>query len=221
MSILTCFCCVFLGNSGLDIHINTPLSNANSDSKNDNKKKKNNNKKKINYYPVLKLLFNEELGAVLEVHPTHADKIIQQFKRYNIPCMVIGRSRKDMQVNVCMYVHITTHALLRTHTQTAMNDSNFCITHILTQISPGPNCTYTHTSHITQIRVNDVVVMDKKDMRDLRDVWEETSYRLDMLQTNPACARQEYVRMYVCVCMCDDALLVFFLIASVFVCFCM
>lgn len=40
------------------------------------------------------------------------------------------------------------------------------------------------------ISVNGSVVLEE-DMCRLRKVWEETSYRLELLQANPACVQQE------------------------------
>ncbi len=41
-----------------------------------------------------------------------------------------------------------------------------------------------------EIRVGGAVVLEG-DVRELRDLWEETSYRIELLQVNPDCARQE------------------------------
>ena len=41
-----------------------------------------------------------------------------------------------------------------------------------------------------EIRVDGAVVLEG-DVRELRDLWEETSYRIELLQANPDCARQE------------------------------
>ena len=41
-----------------------------------------------------------------------------------------------------------------------------------------------------EIRVDGAAVLEG-DVRELRDLWEETSYRIELLQTNPDCARQE------------------------------
>ena len=41
-----------------------------------------------------------------------------------------------------------------------------------------------------EIRVDGGVVLEG-DVRELRDLWEETSYRIELLQVNPECARQE------------------------------
>ena len=40
------------------------------------------------------------------------------------------------------------------------------------------------------VKVGDMVVLDDK-MAALRDMWEETSFQLEMLQTNQGCAEQE------------------------------
>ncbi len=45
------------------------------------------------------------------------------------------------------------------------------------------------------ISVNNTIVMDE-DMRGLRHLWEETSHRLDMLQTNPDCVIEEKKYIY-------------------------
>jgi phosphoribosylformylglycinamidine synthase len=39
-------------------------------------------------------------------------------------------------------------------------------------------------------RINNEAVLEE-DMRDLREIWEETSYRLDRLQANPGCVEEE------------------------------
>ncbi len=43
---------------------------------------------------------------------------------------------------------------------------------------------------------NDSAVVLDEDMRVLRDIWEETSYRLDLLQANPQCVNQEKEAVY-------------------------
>ncbi|HMK43808.1 MAG TPA: phosphoribosylformylglycinamidine synthase [Dissulfurispiraceae bacterium] len=45
------------------------------------------------------------------------------------------------------------------------------------------------------MRIGDETVLDE-DMRKLRGIWEETSYRLDLLQANPDCVRQEKEAIY-------------------------
>ena len=41
-----------------------------------------------------------------------------------------------------------------------------------------------------RIKVNDSVVLEEG-MIELRDVWEETSFQLERLQSNPDCVQQE------------------------------
>jgi phosphoribosylformylglycinamidine synthase len=41
-----------------------------------------------------------------------------------------------------------------------------------------------------KVRINNETVL-KEDMRDLRETWEETSYRLDKFQANPGCVEEE------------------------------
>ncbi len=46
-----------------------------------------------------------------------------------------------------------------------------------------------------RVTANDKIVLEE-DMRLLRDVWEETSHRLDLLQRNPECVRMEQKNIY-------------------------
>jgi len=84
-------------------------------------------------------LFAEELGLVIECLAADAAVICRELTRVDVPCVLIGRIRKEKTVT---------------------------------------------------IRVNNVEVL-AEDMRDLRAVWEETSYQLERLQMNPDCAAAE------------------------------
>jgi len=53
----------------------------------------------------------------------------------------------------------------------------------------------TTTDKRIKISVDNEYVLDE-DMRVLRDIWEETSYRIDLLQANPDCVRQEKQAIY-------------------------
>ncbi len=53
----------------------------------------------------------------------------------------------------------------------------------------------TLTEKVIRVRYNDEVVLDE-DMRVLRGLWEETSFQLEMLQMNPACAQAEKAVLY-------------------------
>ena len=60
------------------------------------------------------------------------------------------------------------------------------LTHGLGRTISQPQIIITH---------NQQVVLDQ-DMRDLRQLWQETSYQLEKLQTNPQCADQEKINSY-------------------------
>ena len=60
---------------------------------------------------------------------------------------------------------------------------------------PAVNLGRTTAEKQVSIRVNDQVVLDE-DMRLLRSWWEETSYQLERLQMNPACADAEKENSY-------------------------
>jgi len=85
------------------------------------------------------LLFAEELGLVLEVHPDQLETVLETMRRADLPCSEIGATRADSRV---------------------------------------------------RLEVGGEAVLDD-DLRDLRDLWEETSFRLDRLQASPACVEQE------------------------------
>ena len=58
--------------------------------------------------------------------------------------------------------------------------------------SEVPGCRIGHTTEekMVEVRVGQRTIL-KGDMRDLRDLWEETSFQLDRLQTSPRCIDQE------------------------------
>ena len=85
------------------------------------------------------LLFCEELGLVLEVSPSHEARVLESFRRAEIPCRPIGVTTRGKRV---------------------------------------------------RIRCGGRAVLDEN-MRDLRDLWEETSFQLDRRQANPSCVEQE------------------------------
>jgi len=85
------------------------------------------------------LLFAEELGLVIECRFADAAVICRELTRADVPCSLIGRTRKEKTVTA---------------------------------------------------RVEGAEVLSE-DMRTLRAIWEETSYRLERLQMNPDCAEAE------------------------------
>ncbi len=85
------------------------------------------------------VLFNEELGLVLEVDETDVETVVGAFSRADLPCAVIGRT--------------------------------------LT----GPD---------VRVTVGEREVLTA-DMRDLRDLWEATSFRLELEQADPDCVKAE------------------------------
>ncbi len=85
------------------------------------------------------VLFAEELGFLLEVSPEHEPRVLEAFRRADVPCLAIGTATSDETVH---------------------------------------------------IRINGQLVLEDH-VQNLRDLWEETSYRLDRLQANPDCVDQE------------------------------
>ncbi len=85
------------------------------------------------------VLFAEELGLLLEVSPENEPRVLEAFRRADVPCLAIGAATADKTV---------------------------------------------------RIRLNGQPVLEAN-VKDLRDLWEETSYRLDRLQANPDCVDQE------------------------------
>jgi phosphoribosylformylglycinamidine synthase len=88
----------------------------------------------------LGLLFNEELGLVLEVNRNEEGRLIDSFERADVPCRPIGTTTREQRV---------------------------------------------------RIRCGGQLLLDE-DTRDLRDLWEETSFELDRRQANPSCVEQEH-----------------------------
>ncbi|MHB8834460.1 MAG: phosphoribosylformylglycinamidine synthase [Candidatus Methylomirabilia bacterium] len=89
-------------------------------------------------------LFAEELGLILECRFADAAVICAELTRADVPCNLIGRTRKEKTV---------------------------------------------------VFRVDGVEAL-AGDMRDLRALWEETSYRLERLQMNPDCAEAERAAIF-------------------------
>jgi phosphoribosylformylglycinamidine synthase len=87
----------------------------------------------------ISLLFNEELGLVLEVAEGDESRVTAAFHEANVACVAIGRTLDGTTVRVGV------------DGETVLNG----------------------------------------DIRDLRDVWEATSFALDALQANPDCVAQE------------------------------
>jgi phosphoribosylformylglycinamidine synthase len=85
------------------------------------------------------LLFSEELGLVLEVAEPDEGRVMEVFRRAEVPCVPVGRSNVGTGVRV---------------------------------------------------RVGGKTVLED-DLRDLRDLWEATSFELDRLQANPECVELE------------------------------
>jgi phosphoribosylformylglycinamidine synthase len=87
----------------------------------------------------LELLFNEELGLVMEVPAERADRTVALFQAANVPCCELGHATRTPDI----------------------------------RISVGGRSVL------------------EADMRDLRDVWEATSFQLELLQANPDCVERE------------------------------
>ncbi|MGL5727516.1 MAG: phosphoribosylformylglycinamidine synthase subunit PurQ, partial [Plesiomonas sp.] len=88
----------------------------------------------------LERLFNEELGAVLQVSLDNAAKIAAQFAMAGVPCHVIGTLADDQRITIC----------------------------------DGGREIFSDT------RIA------------LRTLWSETTYRMQALRDNPACALEEF-----------------------------
>ncbi|GAB6025567.1 hypothetical protein CHUAL_011298 [Chamberlinius hualienensis] len=96
----------------------------------------------VNRYSIadfLEILFNEEVGWILEVEETNADYVVNQYQNVGVSCEMIG---------------------------------------------------YTTTNPTICIAVNEKSVLSEQ-MAVLRNIWEETSFRLELLQTARECVRME------------------------------
>jgi hypothetical protein len=100
----------------------------------------------------LELLFNEEVGLILEVKPEHEAAVRKAFTS--------RAASKHLAVRV-------------QRIGTTRSPSDTAVT----------------------VALNGTTVLSA-DMRDLRDVWERTSFELEMLQSNPSCVQQEKVTHY-------------------------
>jgi phosphoribosylformylglycinamidine synthase len=85
------------------------------------------------------ILFNEELGLVMEVDEANLEGVVGAFSRADLPCAVIGRTLAEPEI---------------------------------------------------QVTVGGRQVL-AADMRDLRDLWESTSFRLELEQADPLCVAAE------------------------------
>jgi phosphoribosylformylglycinamidine synthase len=85
------------------------------------------------------LLFNEELGLVLETSQKTTPSVVDRYRDAGLTCLIIGRTRDDDRVSV---------------------------------------------------RRGESILLEES-IPVLRDAWEETSYQLERLQTNPECAEAE------------------------------
>jgi phosphoribosylformylglycinamidine synthase len=90
---------------------------------------------------VVPFLFNEELGLVFEVHNTHLDAVVKEFKTKSVPVVVLGDTTVEKTINFVA------------GKSSILHDS----------------------------------------MVGLRDIWEATSFELEMRQKNPKCIVQEKV----------------------------
>ncbi len=115
----------FSGNCGVDIDFRVRIS-------------------EFGMQDILKILFSEELGLVIEYLPQDENTISEMLKKESIPFKIIGRTLKDKNVKISFH---------------------------------SPN---------SEIRT----VLDE-DMRVLRNIWEETAYQLELLQTDRECAEEE------------------------------
>jgi phosphoribosylformylglycinamidine synthase len=109
---------VFAGRAGLQANIHADTGNA------------------------LKVLFNEELGAVIQVRAADADGILAQLSK-KLSAQIIGNVTTENEINI------------------AINGKNV----------------------FTDSRIN------------LHRMWSETTYKMQSLRDNPACALQEYDRI--------------------------
>jgi|WetSurMetagenome_2_1015567.scaffolds.fasta_scaffold00042_73 phosphoribosylformylglycinamidine synthase len=90
------------------------------------------------------ILFAEELGLVAEYAVADEIRVMDVFKKFDLPVLVIGTATIKKRINI------------------SIGNQN---------------------------------VLDE-DMRVLRDIWEETSHRIDLLQANPDCVKQEKQAIY-------------------------
>jgi phosphoribosylformylglycinamidine synthase len=124
----------FAGNCGIDVDLRTerPAGRANPPAATDS------DAAAASTGPIA-ALFAEELGLVIEIDPHDEPRVLDAFRRADVPCAMIGSTVEEPTIRIRM-------------------DGNEVL--------------------------ND-------DMRDLRDVWEETSFEIDSLQANPECVEQE------------------------------
>lgn len=52
------------------------------------------------------MLFSEELGIVLEVLPKNMDRVISAFNALKLPCVLIGHTTVEKEVNVSVGTYI-------------------------------------------------------------------------------------------------------------------
>jgi phosphoribosylformylglycinamidine synthase len=87
----------------------------------------------------IEALFSEELGLVIEIDPRDEPRVLDAFRRANVPCAMIGNTVEEPTIRILL------------DGREVLSD----------------------------------------DMRDLRDLWEETSFEIDSLQANPEFVEQE------------------------------
>ena len=66
---------------------------------------------------MLGMLFSEELGIVLEVLPKNSDRVIAAFTALKLPCVLIGTTTVEKEVNVLVgaYVHRACYSPMSFH----------------------------------------------------------------------------------------------------------
>lgn len=119
----------------------------------------------------MELLFSEELGLVLEVSHSDLEAVSQRYKDAGVPCLFIGRTcgfGPGAMVS-CLSREAYEKPVLFTC------DDHSCFLLLVCQV---------------RICVDGQEVL-KELLPDLRALWEDTSFRLECLQADELCVKQE------------------------------
>jgi phosphoribosylformylglycinamidine synthase len=114
-------------------------------------------------------LFSEELGLIIEYMPENEDAITSVLDEKELPFSIIGRTTKEKQIVVDVI---------------ARNDSGEAI-------PKGEILLPKHRDQNDKNKSSVKYNVLNEDMRELRQIWEETSHQLDRLQANPASVDEE------------------------------
>ncbi|MEK6527567.1 MAG: AIR synthase-related protein, partial [Nitrospirota bacterium] len=158
----------FAGNCGIEAEINQGSARPASRSEAGGVRGQGSNAEAI------KALFSEELGLVIEYLPENENEIISALNNFSVPHHIIGKTTSEKRIKINLK---------------SLKDNE--------NVIPAEAGIHRTKELDSRLHGNDELeVLLDEDMRILREIWEETSYQLERLQANPACADEEKKNIY-------------------------